>query len=290
MRPSAEHTESKRGHIVVKQKIVLTMTSIPPRFSNLTRKFKAIEKQTVRPDFVELNIPETYRRFPGEVPALPNLPDWVSVKRCKKDYGPATKLLPAVERWRDTDADLLLCDDDRVPDRRWVERFVRTRQERPDDIIATRGWNISERFSIERDSLDLPRASLAPDRGRTKSYRWQRALSLGLYHPERRVYESAGYSDVFEGFLGALVPSKAIPKTAFDIPEVIWTVDDVWLSGMAFLNGTKVWVHDLPRQVHSNGRVDRLAALTDFVEQGHERESADRMAVDYLRREHNVWP
>ena len=272
-----------------KKPIVLTLASIPPRFANLPRKFQSLEKQTQRPDFVELNIPQNYRRFPGELPTLPTLPDWVSIKFCEIDYGPASKVLPTVERWRNKEADFLICDDDRVHDCAWIERLAKTRQERPDDIITERGWNINERFGNIRADLDIPRALHNPRGGRTLSYRFKRAISLGMVHPPRKLFDNSGYIDIFEGFLGVLMPSTALPELAHSIPEIIWTVDDVWLSGMAYYNGVKVWAHDIPRPVYSDGYYDKLASLRNFTHANYNRESADRHAVEYLRSVYHVW-
>jgi len=273
-----------------KRRIVLTLTSIPPRFSNLPRKFREIYTQSVLPDRIELNIPDHYRRFPGEVPSLPELPEWVEVRRCRTDYGPATKVLPAVERWRGSETDLLVTDDDRAQDRQWVERLCTSRSERPHDIISERGWEISQRFLIERQQPDLPRVRWSKAKGRTAGYRLKRLLSLGQYHPPRRLVAEPGYVDVFEGFLGALVPASAIPEMAFDIPDVVWMVDDVWLSGQAHAAGTRVWTHGTPRPVYSDGRVDKIAALRDYSSEGHGRESADRHAVELLRSKYGAWP
>jgi len=273
-----------------KKPIVLTLTSIPPRFPNLPAKFKAIEKQTNRPDVVELNLPVAYRRFQGEIPSLPSLPEWVKVHVCETDYGPATKVLPTVERWREKDADLLICDDDRIPDPRWIERLLQARSQRPNDIITERGWNINDRFGDLRINLNLPRSVPHPHGGRNTRYRLMRALSLGILHPARKLFIEPGYVDIFEGFLGVLMPSKAIPAEAFEIPEIVWTVDDVWLSGMAYHNGFKVWAHDIARPVFSDGYYDKIASLRAFKKNDHDRKSADRYAVDYLRKVYNVWP
>ena len=100
-----------------RRQLVVTFTAIPPRFSNLPRKLASIARQDVRPDRVELHLPKIYRRFPGATPSLPSLPEWVDVIYCEDDLGPATKVLPAAARWRGTDTDLLLCDDDRIQDR-----------------------------------------------------------------------------------------------------------------------------------------------------------------------------
>lgn len=272
------------------KQIVVTLTSIPPRYANLPRKFASLAKQTERPDRVELHIPKTYRRFPGQRPQLPPLPDWVEVIEGDTDYGPATKVLPAARRWRGKQTDLLICDDDRLQDRGWIARFVTGRKKRPEDIICERGWNIADRFSIQKTKPDLPLAELDPRQGRTPSYRLKRLASLTLWHPPRELYASAGYTDIFEGFLGALAPADAFTDKAYEIPDIVWTVDDVWLSGMAYANGVKVWANALPRPVYSNRRFDKIAALHDHVEKGVDRLGADHLAVEHLRAVYGVWP
>lgn len=271
--------------------IIITLTSIPPRYQNLPRRFAAIECQTIKPDLVELYLPKHYRRFPGPRPTLPPLPDWVKVIEVEDDLGPATKILPATRKWRSHDVDLLLCDDDRIQDRKWISRFVRTREHRPNDIICERGWNIDERFGIARKNPDHPRAKLAEKRGRNFLYRMVKRLTFKKYHHlvPRRIYASPGYTDIFEGFLGVMVPPQAFHDDAWDIPDVIWTVDDVWLSGMAKANGFNIWANGLPRPVFQDGKYDKIAALKDFTEMGADRLAADRMAVDLLRSKYGIW-
>ena len=271
------------------RQIVVTLTAIPPRFGSLPQRFQAIGNQTHRPDRVQLTLPRSYRRFPGERPSLPVLPDWVEVIDCDEDLGPATKVLPAVQRWRGTETDLLVCDDDRRQDRRWIERLARGRKAQPDHIICERGWNIDERFGIVQNAPALPRAQASSNGGRTLGYRLARAASFGFAHPPRKIYANSGFVDVFEGFLGALVPVAAIPDTAFAIPDIVWTVDDVWLSGMAAITGAMVWVSDEARPVYSDGTIDRIASLRDHVEQGVNREGADHLAVKYLRETYGIW-
>jgi hypothetical protein len=282
------------GHLTLRgngmPQIVVTLTSIPPRYANLPRKFASIAAQSVRPDRVELHIPRLYRRFPGERPALPPLPDWVDVIETDQDLGPATKALPAARRWAGTSTDLLLCDDDRLQDAKWIERFVAGRKARPIDILCERGWSLDAQLGITRSDAELPRAKLSQSSGRSFSYRLKRALSLGFYHPERQVYSEAGYVDVFEGFLGALVPVGALPERAWDIPPTLWAHDDVWLSGMAYKSGTLVWVNALPRPVYADGSVDRIAALKNYVENNMGRKEVEMASVAYLRSQEGVWP
>lgn len=272
------------------RQVVVTLRSIPPRFSNLPRKLASIARQTVRPDRVEVHQPRAYRRSPGERPPLPLLPDWVEVVETDIHRGPATKVLPAATRWWGTETDLLLCDDERLLDRHWLSRFVVGRAERPHDKICERGWNISERMGLDRVKPEVLRALLAKDRGRALAYWLQRILSLAQYRPPHRIHTQSGYADVFEGFLGALVPANGFLDQAWTIPDVVWTVDDVWLSSVAWLNGTRVWVNGMPHPVYANSHCDKVAALIDHVDHGVNRDDADRLAVKHLRGNYGVWP
>ena len=59
--------------------IIITLTTIPPRFPNLLRKLSSLERQTVKADHVEIYIPRTYRRFTHVDIQLPTLPSLASV-------------------------------------------------------------------------------------------------------------------------------------------------------------------------------------------------------------------
>ena len=269
--------------------IIVSFTAIPPRYPNLIRKISSLLNQTVKPSAIEIYIPNSYRRFPAASQILPDLQKEVTIVRVEDDFGPATKLLPALDKWRGQDVDILICDDDRIQDPEWVARFAKTRITRPDDIICERGWNIEERLGVKQLETSTPRAQHSNNGGRSLSYRIKRALSLGLFHPKRSIFETSGYIDIFEGFLGALIPPDALPLNAWDIPDILWTVDDVWLSGMAKLNGIGVWAHNLPRPVSSNGKWDKVDSLTNWVEDGTNRLNADRMCVEYMRKNHKIW-
>ena len=272
--------------------IVVTLTSIPSRFPFLRARLEKVLAQTVRPDAVEVYLPRRYRRFPEVFPVrAPELPKGVEIIWVDEDIGPATKILPAYARWHGKSVDLLLCDDDRAQDRDWIFRLASTRVSRPDDIVCERGWNVDERFGFQRTSPSAlqGRAVLDPRGGRTLSYRLKRAFSLGHIHPPRRLYQRAGFVDVFEGFLGALIPPNAFDPAVVSIPEEVWMVDDVWLSGMAAVAGTRIWVHDLPRPVYSDGSVDKIDSLRAARFGGYQRTDSDRQCAVLFRERYGVW-
>ena len=61
------------------------------------------------------------------------------------------------------------------------------------------------------------------------------------------------------------------------------------LGRMARANGIKVWVNAVARTMPRDRRFDRTSALKDHVEQGVDRDGANRMCIDYLRDRYGIW-
>lgn len=97
--------------------LVISLTTIPPRFATLPRVLSALLDQGA--DRVMLWVPERYARFPGPV-ALPPLPEAVTVTRLAGDPGPAAKLLPAARALRGSGARIVCCDDDWIYGPGWL--------------------------------------------------------------------------------------------------------------------------------------------------------------------------
>ena len=93
---------------------VITLSTIPPRFSQIGPTLRSLVRQRARPEAVELYIPQSYRRFPQWGGALPEVPDGVTIIRVEEDLGPATKILPAAKAYRGQGVELIYGDDDRV--------------------------------------------------------------------------------------------------------------------------------------------------------------------------------
>ncbi len=99
----------------------IALTSIPPRFAQLPSVMAALLAQTVATRVVLL-LPKAYRRFPGAY-EMPVLPAGVETLICRADYGPATKLLGAVEHGI-TDK-IIYCDDDWLYAPNWAESLLK---------------------------------------------------------------------------------------------------------------------------------------------------------------------
>ena len=120
---------------------VITLSTIPPRFSGLGPTLRALVAQSSRPEAVELWIPQHYRRFPGYGGELPEVPEGVAIRRCDTDLGPATKVLPAAQERRGQAVDLIFCDDDQLYRRDWAARLLAVRARRPADAVTAGGTN-----------------------------------------------------------------------------------------------------------------------------------------------------
>ncbi|SMG52019.1 glycosyltransferase family 2 protein [Paracoccus sp. J56] len=223
-------------------------------------------------------MPRRYRRFPDWDGCLPQVPQGITVVRTDQDYGPATKILPAVHEFRGQDCELLLCDDDRRYDPLWTSRFLAARREHPDRVIAGAGA-----FVPGRREGSLPRAV---PRKKGSLCRLLRLATQGLHKPSAWVV--SGYAGMFKGYGGAMLRPELRPDCAFDIPKLLWTVDDPWPSGNFARNGVGIWLNALG-VIRGKRRIARRDALLRFSWQGKGRGAADAACYDWFRRNRGIW-
>lgn len=263
---------------------IITLSTIPPRFDLLRPTLDSLLAQKLAASEIILYIPETYRRFPDWDGVLPEVPQGVTIRRCAADLGPATKILPATKDYAGRDVDLLFCDDDKVYDENWHARFKRNRAARPGACIVEAGENLPDIADTARPSDRLPRAKRWTKK--PISYRIKRVLSL--FTIKSTMYANAGYVDVLSGHAGVMVRPEWFDALVWDIPEIIWTVDDPWLSGHLERRGIPIWLIAEVRRMGGTeaGEVD---ALHDLVEQGHDRVKSDIAAIDYMRKTYGIW-
>ena len=93
---------------------VVSLSSVPPRFRDLEPGLRSLLNQTIPPEQVILYLNRHYSRFPDWDGTLPEVPEGVEVRMVDEDYGPATKLLPALEDFAEEDVEILFCDDDQI--------------------------------------------------------------------------------------------------------------------------------------------------------------------------------
>ncbi|MBD0417554.1 hypothetical protein [Oryzicola mucosus] len=267
--------------------MIITLSSIPSRFQFLPRFFNVLASQELKPEAVELYVARRYRRFPGEVPALPPLPDWVTVTWIDEDIGPASKVLPACRKWAGRDIDILYCDDDHAYDRMWAMRFQQQRDRMPDVALCEKPMRADD-VGLERKQVsDFPRGyTYLTDK---TLYKFVKLATLGFVRLERkRIVE--GYADIMEGYAGCMVKPDWLADADFDIPDVFWTVDDIWLSGILAVKSIKIHTTKNP-VITKEFRDAHLFAspLWKHIENGIGRHEANRRCAVYMSETHGIW-
>ena len=236
---------------------------------------------------IRLNIPFEFRRFPDVEIDIPKFPRGITVRRVAEDFGPATKLLPTIQDYRDDDGEVIVCDDDQCYAPDWAQRFVDGRSRQPNACLVQKGYDLDRRqpglryFPVNRPA---PRARV---RHKGLTYRLRRLASLFRYKDTPFVRE--GFLDILEGHRGFMVRPAFFPEDVFDIPEILWTVDDPWLSGHLTRNNVPIWLVMSPFQRDIYGDAHFTERLHSFVRLGHDRARADTACIEYFRNTYGIW-
>lgn len=250
---------------------------------------KSLVDQVGQIDEIHLYVPKCYRRFPDYSGELPDVPAGVTIVTPDDDLGPASKVLYAARSLRGRDAQILFCDDDRLYRHDWAATLFDAQSERPNECVALFGKDL--RVDFER--------SLQPRAIRDKSkldYRLKRfkhglasiLTTKSIPAPGRIVVSNAGYADVLMGFGGAVVRPHFFDDSAFTIPDILWTVDDYWLSGLLAAKGIGIW---LPAGLERPGWTDanELDALLDATIDGAGRNEANVRCIEYMQSKLGIW-
>ncbi|MEE9454786.1 MAG: glycosyltransferase family 2 protein [Paracoccaceae bacterium] len=267
--------------------LIISLTTIPSRIDKIAPTLHDLLNQSADVQEIRLNIPRTYRRFDFTINDIPKMPKGIKVCIVDEDMGPATKVLPTVQAFRGQNVEILFCDDDQPYDSKWAQRFLNARKQTPNACIVENGYS----FDINSATVEcgvkndlLPRAKLLH---KGIGYRLFRLATLCTIKPGH--YVKDGYIDILEGYRGAMIRPEFIPDEAFDIPDILWTVDDPWLSGQMKRIGVPIWLFaDAPRwekpyEAHLND------GLFKFVYKDHDRHDADAACIEYLSKTYGIW-
>lgn len=271
---------------------IISLTSIPPRFDLMGPTLETLLAQRGI-EAVELSLPYQYNRFPDWDGAIPALPAGVTVFRSRVDYGPATKILCAVQRYRGQDIQLLFCDDDRFYPPGWAAGLLAEAARHPDCAVALAGWDIAD--LTDRALFAAPRHQRRA-RNRDLIYRLARIrqtlqgkgrVSLAQ-KPARRIIAKSGFADILEGYGGVVVRPDFFDDQAFDVPEQAFHVDDIWLSGLLAKNRIGVWLAANQYEPKTT-LADRQDALYRHRVAEKGRSELDADAIAFLRQKWGIW-
>ncbi|MES1254190.1 MAG: hypothetical protein ABUS56_01190 [Acidobacteriota bacterium] len=208
--------ERRRAENPRRTTAVVTLTTLPSRIDRLGPTIKSLLNQTVAPAAIRLNLPARSRR--EQTPYV--VPDWlaglsaVTICPCE-DYGPSTKLLPALLAAA-PDARLIVVDDDRIYHPYFIEQMVRHADAYPGVAIVGSGWD------APADLTDRPSTLLATLAGAPPV-----PIKCTRVHGAREV-------DIMQGLSGYLVEPRFFDAAAIvdyqGTPPAAFLVDDVWIS------------------------------------------------------------
>jgi hypothetical protein len=269
-------------------RLVISLTTIPPRFPFLLENLECLLRQTAVAESINLYIPRTYRRFSYSTNDIPSLPDGVALHIIDEDLGPATKILPACKQYKDQDVFILFGDDDKVYDKNWAKRFLDAAKQHPGHAICEEGAFINSAYPESSERWESRLNPKAIFREKNFRYRLLRNLTLGRWRPSKCI--ESGYVDILEGWGGAMIRPDFLDEAAFDIPDILWTVDDIWISGCLERRNVPIWLNG-EGKIHAKGSSNEVkkSSLRKFIYSGHDRGSANRLCIDYFRNNYRIW-
>lgn len=203
----------KRGRTII------SLTTVPGRIDDSKYAIASLLDQTFRVDEICMYVPYTSSKG---VPYA--IPTWMSelekscrvfkVKRCEKDWGPATKLIPALLEYKD--CTIIYVDDDVIYNQNMIETLISYSNRFPNHAVCNQGWDV--------------------ERWNGKSSQFAYTLHhASKYFPTTDPYNFV-YTDVMQGFSGVLVSSEFFDRKEIvkldEYPKEMFYVDDVYLSGM----------------------------------------------------------
>ena len=157
------------------------------------------------------------------------------------------------------------------------------------------GFSLAERYGYAVSDGPQPRAVKAADPRQQAGFQlrklWLTLNTRGKVTraPYWRRFDRSGYVDIAEGLGGVMVQPEFFDDAAFAIPPILWTVDDIWLSGTLARRGIPIWVDCRLRKIRTMIDVSLTDPLYKLVVEGVGRLEADRACIEHMRRTYGIW-
>jgi len=238
------------------RRVIVSLSTVPDRINNLRPTIRSLLNQTRPPDEIVLAIPEfsIREKRPYVVPKyLLRLPR-VRILHCVKDWGPATKFIPAVReelaaaRYSSL---IMVVDDDRIYPRDALETYLHYNKQLPDAALCFRGAAMPR-------SLDWRDAKMI------------RASELRQPQPAAVITGCGSY----------LIQPRFFNESIWDYsktPNGAFYMDDIWISGRLSRGGVKRYVVPASDMMRSVLRQRRTLSL-HHVPQGRQHHNNETIA------------
>ena len=191
------------------KELVVSLTSFNKRFSTLPLVLDSLQRQTIKPDKIELWIENKDIKFlPKNISKFKN----VIIKICENDLFSYKKIIPAL--CENQDRYIVTFDDDIIYPEKSLEQLVKKSREYPDNVIGNRVHKIK----IINKAVD-------------KYNNW----NLNNFENSKLNF--------FTGVGGVLYPPKSFYKDVTNkelFKKLCPYNDDIWLNWMVKLNNKKI--------------------------------------------------
>ncbi len=213
------HRWNKNNFSEISPKIIVSLTTIPDRIERLAPMLNSLIDQTLRPHCIYLVIPSYSIKEKKEyiIPKYLKNHPVVKIIKTSKDWGPATKLLPVIQKEQGNPNSIIIAlDDDNIYPKEFISTYFKYSQCYPEAALTLRGWRLADSLRCKDKS---------PIKG----------TQLKDVYP----------TDIVNGCAGILVKPKFFDEQVFDyesVPAQAFFVDDIWFSGHLAKNGIQKFI------------------------------------------------
>lgn len=197
----------RRAAVPGSPRIVVSLSTLPSRIGRLVPVLNSLIDQDLPADEIVLALPQVSRREKVRytIPDFIRESSAVTVLEGERDWGPATKLIPALLREQRPDTLIVAVDDDNVYPRNMISSFAAAAKAQPGAALCYRGW-------VVPPSLDY----------KQKRVRFATTVSRPMD------------VDIITGTWGFMVQPDFFDDGVTDYsgyPDAAFFVDDIWFSG-----------------------------------------------------------
>jgi len=271
-------------------RVVVSLTTIPDRIEFMKPTIASILDQSVKVDEIAINIPLVSRKgLTYEIPTWMQNMKSITIHRIQNDHGPATKLLPTLER-ENPDTRIIVVDDDVVYNSDTVKILLDT-FDKNNQTAAITNFGI-----LLQKNSELPTNSSRVGSFFTKSREVDlvQGFSGFLVTPRMFYITNNNTTSSDEKFYRPrnFDVSKA-PNNIFELekgPKEAISVDDIWVSGWLRHNKIKIMSTDstfLRLPLVNIGKMRQTTALGKGENKNFTR---DLIVIKWFRQNMGVMP
>ncbi|MBC7753375.1 MAG: hypothetical protein H7Z71_03995 [Moraxellaceae bacterium] len=125
---------------------IVSLTTVPKRIQYLKPTLVSLLKQSIPPKEIQINLGEDF--FTGtEIPEFLKNLKMVKIQWIEKDLGPATKYIPTLERYKNTNQLVVIVDDDMYYSDRLIKDLI-TAEKKSDGkkVFCVNGFKVPSDF------------------------------------------------------------------------------------------------------------------------------------------------